>query len=330
MEVNGVKFNQMFGGQIFYKFFCDDQKLFKKGLNTWRTIFTPKNPKGIEGLWFAGSDFSTYIDNNTKYYSIVTVPNDPNVTVYVKDKRFKSSELILHEIKEFNDTNFPNFAEVVKKNGMALRYMFYQTDQARIDAVTQCGYALQFCTVETAKLCEIAVQQNGYALEYVTKNQYSKEEYQNICMKAVMQNGDVLQYVDPKYVTSYYDICLAAMSNYGFGLYYVCASYFSRDEYEKICETACRQNGYALEYVRCEQTQNMCLNAVRQNGLALILVKDKNEMVSKEACKQNGGALRFVTCQTPELCRVAVEKDPSAIVLCHKRVHNSDGSYSIQ
>tara|TARA_R110002153_G_scaffold273997_3_gene446428 strand:- start:51486 stop:52040 length:555 start_codon:yes stop_codon:yes gene_type:complete len=90
---------------------------------------------------------------------------------------------------------------MVKRNGMDLEFVKYQTPQICLAAVMQNGSALKFVQNQTKKICMVAVTQNGRALKYV------KDQTEKICMVAVTQNGLALEYV--KYKTR--KLCNAAI-----------------------------------------------------------------------------------------------------------------------
>ena len=61
-----------------------------------------------------------------------------------------------------------------------------------------------------------------------------------------------------------------------------------KDQTEKICLEAVKQNGMALEYVK-DQTFEICLTAIQREPFALRYVKDQTFTICHEAVEQNFG-----------------------------------------
>ena len=68
---------------------------------------------------------------------------------------------------------------------------------------------------------------------------------------------------------------------------------YVKNQTERICLVAVRQNRYALQYVK-NQTEQICLEAVKQNGYALYYVKNQTEQLCLEAVRQNRYVLQYV------------------------------------
>ena len=76
------------------------------------------------------------------------------------------------------------------------------------------------------------------------------------------------------------------------------------DQTPDICLAAVSQNGFALYYVK-DQTSDICLAAVNQNGWALEFVKDQTPEICLAAVEQDDRALRYVKKKTPKICFAA-------------------------
>jgi hypothetical protein len=87
---------------------------------------------------------------------------------------------------------------------------------------------------------------------------------------------------------------------------------------------AVEKNGLALRHVR-HKAPEVCLAAVKQNGMALGYIEKQNskfqhiravdlDPILMEAVSQNGMALGFVQDKIPDLCKMAVEKSPMALM----------------
>lgn len=81
------------------------------------------------------------------------------------------------------------FREIIKNNGLAIRFIHNQTKFLSKLAVRQNGLALQYINDQTHDICIEAVKQNGLALQYV------KNQTHDICIEAIKQNNDAVQYV---------------------------------------------------------------------------------------------------------------------------------------
>ncbi|MBA3236933.1 MAG: DUF4116 domain-containing protein, partial [Parachlamydiaceae bacterium] len=182
--------------------------------------------------------------------------------------------------------------------------------------------------------------QNGFALQYAT---WSFEDWdffyrQNVAEAAVKQNGFVLELARKwirgekdvvqaftrnalKHVVKFEDV-IAPFFEYGLEAFFDDDFNLGRDfNYkirnaslylwnlvdERIIETAIKQNGLALKYVKYASncTKKLALTAVTQNGLALQYANNSNTLcfpynfckdkdVVRAAIKQNRAALQYV------------------------------------
>ena len=90
--------------------------------------------------------------------------------------------------------------EIVKRDGLALAYVKYQTPEICLAAVRRNGLALIYMNRQTPEICLAAARQNGLAL------MYANNQTPEICLAAVKQNKNALTYSN--YQTP--EICLAA------------------------------------------------------------------------------------------------------------------------
>jgi len=103
LVLTGEEFNELFKDIKFYKFIHSDGKnydhLYVPGLNTDKKIFNPHCTCCEGGLYFAIiRDLRMHFDNHT-HLRMVTVPNKPNVWTKIEQNKFKSTELIVDNIK---------------------------------------------------------------------------------------------------------------------------------------------------------------------------------------------------------------------------------------
>ena len=118
--------------------------------------------------------------------------------------------------------------------------------------------------------------------------------------------SDKLILLDKSVIFENEDLCLEAVKQDGYALFYV------KKQTPEICLVAVKQNGHALDYVE-EQTPELCLEAVKRNGFALQYVKEQTPEICLTAVQQNGDALQYVKEQTPEICLEAVKQDGHAL-----------------
>ena len=92
------------------------------------------------------------------------------------------------------------------------------------------------------------------------------------------------------------------------------------EEFYQICEIACRQDGYALQFVPEKlHTKELYEMACERNGWALQYVPKefRTEKLCEIACKQNGYALRYVPeeFRTKKLCKIVGGQDRCVEIL---------------
>jgi hypothetical protein len=230
----------------FYKLLRNDEIhhgfQYKTGLNIDIIPFNPTGKCSPGGLYFFSQEqlpmFSKYVNiGDIRYIREVTFPDDAKI--YKEVGKYKADRFIVGERKEFwldEILDQELCLEVVKQNGMALKFVKEQTPKICLEAVEQNGFALLYVKEQTPKICLEAVGDEGLALLYV------KEQTPTICLTAVKRDGYALGNV--------------------------------KDQTPTICLAAVKTNGMALEYVK-EQTPEICLAAVKTNGKALEFVKDK-------------------------------------------------------
>ena len=61
------------------------------------------------------------------------------------------------------------------------------------------------------------------------------------------------------------------------------------------------------------QTEKLCIEAVKQNGHVLFYVRNQTEKICIEAVKKNGYCLQYVITQTPKICIEAVKTNKSIL-----------------
>ena len=95
----------------------------------------------------------------------------------------------------------------------------------------------------------------------------------DICMAALMQNGMVLDHVPVSYFTSeeYYRMCLAAVQQNLESIKFIHREHLTWYSWNLIIMTAVKKDGLALRWIK-EQNPEICLEAVKQNHKALVYV----------------------------------------------------------
>jgi len=90
--------------------------------------------------------------------------------------------------------------ELVKNDGMALKFIEHQTDEMCVLAITNNTYSLEFVKNQTEAMCLFAVSINGSVLPLVRK------QTDKICMEAVRMDSVSLKHVK----NQTYEICECA------------------------------------------------------------------------------------------------------------------------
>ena len=153
------------------------------------------------------------------------------------------------------ETKKYDYSELIKVNGLFLRYVEDQKEELCLTAVKQNPLALQFVKEQTEKICLEAVKRNPYTLEYI------KNQTEQICLEAVKKDGMLLKDVE-------------------------------RQTY-KICIEAVKQAPYALEFVK-NQTEEICLMAVEKTGISIRCVENQTEKICLAALKSDARAQHFI------------------------------------
>jgi hypothetical protein len=200
----------------------------------------------------------------------------PSIVQYINDAEVcenlvKEFPMALMWIKDDMQTH-KMCIEVMKKYGMALRFVANQTLEICLEAVKNDGMALQYVNIEDpiymVDICIEAIKQNPSAIIFV-KNKSAK-----IYIELVKKNYKHIEFIEEQTP----EICIEAVSQYGLALKFV------KDQTHEICINAVKQYGLALQYVK-NKTYDICIEAVRQNGFAIKFV-DKNQEGYANICKE--------------------------------------------
>jgi hypothetical protein len=57
--------------------------------------------------------------------------------------------------------------EKVQRNGYAIKYIAYPSEEVQFVAVQQAGYAIRYIDTPFIEVQSVAVQQNGWAIRYI-------------------------------------------------------------------------------------------------------------------------------------------------------------------
>ena len=165
---------------------------------------------------------------------------------------------------------------------------------------------------------------NEIKLEYIEKHwnilepickwlndlKFIPEKYRdyNICLEAVKQNGFALYYVPKELRTK--ELCEIAVQQNGYALEYVPDELITKE----LCELVIQRSGLSLFYVPARyKTKEFCELAVSHNGYALKYVPEKLKIpqLCETAVSHNGLSLKYVPekLKTPELCEIAVKQN---------------------
>jgi hypothetical protein len=147
-----------------------------------------QNPDAIQYVWnqtkelwklALKSDSSTliFLEKNYKHYwelCYFVVEIDP-MTIFLIDNYFNYPDIVLLAIKRdlkilerIKQTN-EICIEVVKYNGLALKYIEKKTEELSLYAVNQNGLALEYIDHQTERICDDAVRNNVFAFKFVQK-----------------------------------------------------------------------------------------------------------------------------------------------------------------
>lgn len=135
--------------------------------------------------------------------------------------------------------------------------------------------------LRTKEVCEVAVKYNGDNLEACPIEHIDMP----MCLSAVTNQGRAIQFVPKKFLNDENDkmtLYCAAVQNNGLALSYInkvddLSHHISRENFQKICQLAVRQNGMALMSVPerlCDEDffLELCKEAVQNNVLAIQFV----------------------------------------------------------
>jgi len=125
--------------------------------------------------------------------------------------------------------------------------------------------------------------------------------YMELCVNAVKVTGYALKYIHPENLKmdDYFTICMAAVEDVGDSIEYIHDEFLSAGQYAALCLKGAAINN-------------------RANFLEMVNHKRLNREVYLEICRisveHHPVTLRHMADHTPELCRLAVEKEAWAIV----------------
>lgn len=192
---NGNEFNKLLNGKKLYKLVHDDHKhhnfKYKLGLNIDTLKFDPSGECSGGGLYFTTLEylFDYYLFHYFVYE--IEIPNDSKV--YIEEKKFKSNKIILKNKKNISDffdgLDEKTIIQIIKNNGLLLKYIKNQTNKICLEAVKNNCYAFEYVKNQTEEISLEAIKQNCFLLKYV-KNQTKK-----ICLEAIKQNDIVIHYI---------------------------------------------------------------------------------------------------------------------------------------
>lgn len=169
----------------------------------------------------------------------------------LNDNQKRILHAALYSTKEYmNQKDNRTAMDIVRRDGMALRFIEKQTHELCLEAVKQNGLALQYVLVQSEDICLAAYKQNKKAIDYVD------EEFLGVCIKAADVENDASR------------SDLEIVRRDGMKLQ------FMQNQTPELCLEAVKQNGLALQFVK-EQTEEICLAAYSQNKEALQFIREE-------------------------------------------------------
>lgn len=340
-KCSGHKFNSHYKGIKFYKFLYDDLThndfQYKLGVNNDTSPFYPEKNCSRGGLYFCEESNRDLFCRNygRKKVALIEIPDD--VQVYIENDKFKADKIIINEITHFDDVDDEFWISMLRKNGLILQFIKYQTDEMCRIAVKQHSGALQYVKKQTNELCRLAIQKDGDALRFVRK------QTQELCDLAVKNDlrGYVVEFVKKPFKTE--ELCKRAAQNNPYAIKYMDnVPYPLREELYRM---AVKQNGFAIQYINQEPSylssdimtrlayglpiilssnslssslsksliDELCTLAVKQDPQSIYYVKNQTEELCSLSVKQNGTLLYYVNDQTEDICKLAVQQDGKAL-----------------
>ena len=243
--------------QSYYDFSYDNLNycdfIFDVGLNVAIMKFNDILSRGCFNFCEESNCHLYYNEYGTKV-ALIEIPDDARI--HIDEYNFHADRVIIKEIINFIDLGDDFWINIVKKNGLMIKYIKDQTEEICKLAVQEDANALPYVKKQTEEICKLAVQRNGEALKYV------KEQTEEICILAVKKDANILPYV--------------------------------KEQTEEICKVAVQQDGNVLRYVKI-QTDNICKLAVQQNGKAIQYVKEPTVEICKIAFQHYFLTLKCVT-----------------------------------
>ena len=148
MLLSGAEFNKQYHGTGFYKFLYNNLKIYNTTYNIELNVdVIPFNPTDnfTKGMCFY--EKTKYPEYSSKYgnmIAIIEIPDDS--IIYIKNNEFKADRFIITKIIDISDMPYDFLLNMLKCDGLGIKYVKNKTNL----------------------ICEIAVGQNGHALEYIT------------------------------------------------------------------------------------------------------------------------------------------------------------------
>jgi len=146
-EMSGYDFNVRYKNVKFYKF-LNDNLIHNKfqyflGLNIDHVQFRPVDECLRGGLYFCEeSKCHIFWRSYGKKVSLVEIPDDARV--YVERNKFKANKLIIKDIVSYDMMPDEFWLNMIKDDGLALKYIRNQTEDLCKYVVAHTGYALKY------------------------------------------------------------------------------------------------------------------------------------------------------------------------------------------
>jgi len=148
--------------------------------------------------------------------------------------------------------------EVVKRDGLCLRFVIKKTFALNLAAVKQDGRAIQYVRRQIPILCEEAIKSSRYAIKYIDRPSVE------LCMKSIEYNYTSLANIEKQ--TD--ELCWFAL------LIDPKAIAFVKNQKEEMCISVLRKEWRLLRVIK-NQTRKVCLAAIKNNPDAAQYVWDK-------------------------------------------------------
>jgi hypothetical protein len=197
--------------------------------------------------------------------------------------QFKSRRIIVSN-KRCIWTDYDMCMWLVSKNGALLKHVRVEhTHELCLAAAKNCGQSIMFAKVVNKDIWLAAVKQYGLSIKWIPADKRDAELY----TEAVKERPLALEHVPENLQT--YDMCMDAVSKYGFTLSYVKIPMTKDLVMAAVCNF-----GTALRFGHGLIDNDIIMAAVTQQGLSLMYAPFQTKEICMYAVKNNRHAIDYV------------------------------------